>query len=129
MELLVVTTYDDLSEFNKDKIKQELRRAAIETLCIPPSDSDNISLTIVSNIKENISMSITIRSNEIGQNAGKLLVSFRKRVVEIISQFYKDFTKDNLKKILVQLMMNMTMKKNQNNLFQLNHCIHLTELF
>lgn len=96
MELLVVTTYDDLSEFNKDKIKQELRRVAIETLCIPPSDSDNISLTIVSNIKENISMSITIRSNEIGQNAGKLLVSFRKRVVEIISQFYKDFTKDNL---------------------------------
>lgn len=96
MELLVVTTYDDLSELNKDVIKRELRRAAIETLCIPSSDSDNISLTIVSNIKENISMSITIRSNEIGQNAGKLLVSFRKQVVEIISQFYKDFTKDNL---------------------------------
>lgn len=96
MELLVVTTFDDLSERNKEELKHKLKVAAIESFCLSPSNSDNISLTTVQNIKENIRMSITIRSNDIGQNAGKLLVGFRKRVVEIISQFYKDFTKDNL---------------------------------
>lgn len=96
MELIVVTIFMDLSGLNIDVLKDELRRAAIETLCIMPSEFDIVLLTTAQNIKENIKMSITIRSNEIGQNAGKKIVSFRKRVVQIMSRFYKDFTKDNL---------------------------------
>ena len=96
MELLILSTFEDISEATKVVIIRELKNAALETFSLTPSDSDTTSWSATKMIKENVSMSITIRSNEIGQNAGKALVNFRKRVVEIVSKFYSAFGKDNL---------------------------------
>lgn len=96
MELIIETTFSDLSESSKEIIKRELKNSAVELFGLSESSSDNVCLQSVSKIQGDVSVLITIISNEIGQNAGKALVQFRKKAVDIISHFYADFTKDNL---------------------------------
>lgn len=114
MELLVLTTFVDLSESDKNILKDELIKAAMDSFNLPYSNSDRVLWSVEKNIKENISMAITIKSNDIGQNAGKLLVNFRKKVVEIVSLFYKDFTKDNLLTKVNSISENTKQSENQN---------------
>ena len=122
MELLVLTTFVDLSESDKNILKDELIKAAMDSFNLPYSNSDRVLWSVEKNIKENISMAITIKSNDIGQNAGKLLVNFRKKVVEIVSLFYKDFTKDNLLTKVNSISENTKQSENQNERTEKQGC-------
>lgn len=99
MKLIIRTTYSDLSESDRNAIKDKLLKAVRNIFNVNANDADEVEFSIVKEIREGITMSISIIGNGIGQNAGKPLLQFKEKVVETMST-YKDFSKDNLDTIV-----------------------------
>lgn len=96
MELQILTIYDNLSELALSEIQKKIEKAAVENFLSKKNESIKSTIKTISSLEGAFTMSVTIISNDIGHNAGKSVVHFKNDVVEIMSKFQKDFSKDNL---------------------------------
>lgn len=96
MELQIVTTYSDIKENEVKYLKKNIEEIACNIFRIKDSTSNKISFERVSDIQGGYTVCVSIISDELGKNAGKLLVKFKDEVVIVISKIHKGFSKEKL---------------------------------
>lgn len=115
MELQIVTTYSDLTEKEIQYLKKSIEEIACKSFSIKNNTTNKISFEKVSAIQGGYTVYISIFSDELGQNAGKLLVKFKDEVVNIIEKIHKGFSKENLQTRVRVYQERMSERKDKNN--------------